>query len=674
VRKGRSVLRPIGLVALALTGVLTSGCAVGYNEALEMRNEQDPVKLADDELRLNDFLEHETGKLPRRCAVMETAVIIAKQQGYKASSAAVYNATVGLLESEARNPRVDEGSDHAAEDGAFERAWAVHCLGRLEDPDLVEFLVKVAVDADLSATTSCRTQIAALDALVPLVETVKKSAPDRNRLLAGIPVIRVKFPREKVAVGFAEERDRLLNFFVVALKTLENVNSLLEQPDTSKMSEPAWLETLTWDYQLVNEYVSKQSKAADPRSYEANLHHLLAVAHHPEPAVRKAARTVLMTAWPATLFERLIAKAKEDPRSAKEDLELLVGLLPSLDASARSYNAAPPAPDAIYYCSAGATTPTLNEVAVLSSDRFTRLKDDLSGALFTFTATASAADREFLYASIFEYDPCLLANQLVSVESRALVEKQPERVQHVRYLGNLLASQRVAADAALLEAVAVSLSHMVWVDDAAQQRQVASYMLEDRTECLAAACHLPIHAIASLSHLGANGILDLYFEALVRLEKRKDFAGFAASRYFKSQQGAPYAVLAAVFSRTEWDLRSKVVAFMLPRNPPALVGLLAGAIGKRPKPHSRDVEALGDVLMKRRADLPESSLKIGIDALAAGLPAADEDTALLIVRYLAELKHDAASESLDVYRRSGKCTFESVRTVVESALAPGQGK
>ncbi len=659
----------IGRRAVAVAGLVlaTSGCAISYEGARDLRQEKDAKSLEQGAGKCNEFLAEEVGIVPRRAMVMETGALVSKQNGYKASNATLYNRLVELLKAEAKNPKVHPDAT-GGDDGAYLRAWAVYCLGILEDDALIEYFIGCASDADLNASSGCRAQVAALDALVPLLEPLRKSPVLRNKLLAAIPRIRSKFPKANVANGEGAARDKLLDFFAIELKTLDNLTNVVQQCAADSVGVEPWLEALTWDYQILHESVGKKAKEATTEQYGANVAALLPIVHHSEPKVRAAARTIFQDVAPGTLFDRLVATAADKPEGAREDLEMLAGMLPRIADVARRYAQTPPGGAYVYY-DAGVGVSTLNEVAFLSSAAMSRSYGELTRAAFAFCAAEQAEAREYLYACLFEFDPVLLAKHLVAIESKALRENRAARAQHVRYLGNLLSSPRVVANATLQEAVAVSLSHMVWVDDPAQQKQVASYLLASRPDTLAAACAVVMREVARMSAPGAEGLLNLYLDALARFEKANGIAGYAASPYMKAVKDAPYPVLGRVFDRPEGALRGKVIAFLTPRDPAKLIDILAASLAAQKKPRSFELAALNDVLLGKKAVLRESAIKVGVDSLAACLVRTEEDNGLLIVRCLAELQHEAAFEALDIYRRSGKCRIESIKTLVVAAVA-----
>ncbi len=190
-------------VCLALVCVLALGCRVSPRQARELAAvETQPERLEAAEYLRAQLDDPELG-VPAAAWALDSLARLAVEGSFALHAPTAYGRVRAVLEAWTQPPRPALSPDQRQ----YLQAWAVRCLGLLEDPDTVGFLVEQVGRQREVPDGELRLARAALVALVPLEKTLR-AAPQalQDQLCAALFALR----RQERSPRGAEARELAL--------------------------------------------------------------------------------------------------------------------------------------------------------------------------------------------------------------------------------------------------------------------------------------------------------------------------------------------------------------------------------------------------------------------------------------------------------------------------------
>jgi hypothetical protein len=623
--------------ALAAT-LLLCGCALTPQGAKQLREAPEvTVQEENLELALVAFKPEEPHDSLTMALLIESTVELALKLKVKESKPGVYTRIVQALQDVARGAKLtDSGAV------SFVQSYAVYSLTRFEDPDHLQFLLDRLGSEKHSAERSM--DIAALTGVVHFMPRVVASTKMRMQLAKVMP---------SLSSSTNSQLGRLATFVESELKTPEVGIDLLSSAKREHPSDEEMLRRLTWGYELLLHLQKKPASKRSAAQARKLVDLVLALTSHPKKIIAKRARSILLQRSPYVYFvylSRRLEKVKS--RGVVEDL---VHFLPYAHRLSNAYRANPPKQTQVAFRFGKQVL--INEAARLKATPFTKLRTQILRAVFGYCrANASALRREFVYASLFDYDPHLLARFLVKHTSAmvsAESEGEKEAAQHGRYLTQLLGKAAVKKQPRTFAAVRRSLAQLVSKPIPAVHRQVAAVLAAQDPLSLTLEAGAVLRRMDMLSTRMREVALATYLTGLTAYQQRSQDA---MRKFPVDEIDLPYGVLVQAVAQKAPAVCEVALKFLLDRDPNvavlALNARLAHALESGQAPALPFLLMYIDVIAANRSSVDRSTIHEAVLLLAQFLERVDAEIALHFVRALGESGDPKATSILEAYRES----------------------
>lgn len=604
------------LLALAAIAMIAPGCGLSVDAVVRMRETlaaSASIETCKQRLKAEARARKNLDKLMLRferehadecwrAEVMTSMLAIDQWLDCRETDRPAHARLTSLLKAEYQAPRLKDGEDSEA----FYRlrAWGVHTLGKLDDPDLDEFFVSV-VAADVDAgQIDWATEFAAFDALSRRTAGISANAALRNRLLALLLRLNIMLDKTKGRVQPAarDQMQHYVLFFERELKNYDAIVDLLPDRAGQTVSDEEVMVYLGWNYQYLALGTHRAEAARE--LFARNTATLLSLAWHENAAIRTRARIILAEFAPAALFVQAAQSLAASPILA-EDCELLANIVPASDAASQQ------------------------------DERYRQAR--AFDAVFALLGKTPQGTREIVYARLLAHDPALLCTHLLSVNAQVLGEGASRMLQHIRYLRHL---RKLPLDAAVVAKIPPAMAVFVRARVPAVWEQVIAELFDSEPRLLADALAPQLDAIQQENADQARYLAGAFVAVLETMEKR------AITPPPPPDGKHPFDHLAPALERPELDVARTVIDFLTPRDPNRPVAVISRQIERQAagqnKPAAVRYAMLGDLVQTLRPKLDPAVAEAGIRALATGVRSSDEDVVLLCCRYLAELKADPA--------------------------------
>lgn len=653
------------VLVLAALAVCPAGCATDAGAFAKLRAAEDPRAAGRNLGTVLAALDKETSDAATRAVGFESAAVLARTGNTRREDPALYARLLDALSREIASPKVDPLSKIPDDDRDFLRAWAVYCLGELRDAPATTPLVLGALEnPQLAGDKAGRLHAAALHGLCLGVDHIRQSPDLRGRTLTLLPSARA-------LAGAAEGAEivRLADYLDAELRSLGTITGLLSEYQKIPPKEPVLLAALRNEYTLLSHLVLSKDPRTSAESYQANIAALAAVAQGNSPAGAARARVILGEFAPVSLAKVLLAKEKLPPAESQEPIEQLANLWGRLGEIAPFYASA----------SAGAylgeaRTIILNESALLRAGGIEKLRQDCLAAVYRWLNQPQTMPQiGHVVAFLHDAAPYWLADWCVrGIESEKQRQNAPWQEFYGTRLGNLLAGGRLEGNDELRQRALQAMSALAGAKAASVRSLAAAYLLEKHPGVLLSGVIPVVREAATLPAADAAQAVEACVRALNRHgEMTKPGA---------LPEGWDTALAAALRCK-DATLCSQIVAALADRKPEVAAGALSARLrapwGKGlPLEEWAAVQLLGDLLLSGKLGASDAAMKEGVQALAQVAPAADEEAALQIIRYLAALGSPgrAGLESLRPHEpRLSQAARAFLRLALEAPAAAAKG-
>ena len=651
-------------IPILAIGFTVGGCSISSQDAFDLREAPDADAAIDNQENLLEALSEPSENVKTRLIAMESAVILTNQYTQLRNNRLLYPRLTTILVQDLKSPRIRDGVATPHEI-SYLRCWALDCLSRLNDPSLIGKIIDVILSSD-SELTAC-----ALNALVPHLELFRFDRNLRRKLLTALtrlsPAPSYRTPPTIATVDQLELR----RFFESNLYNLSTVNEILTEAVDAPVDKQLLEQALNWDYRLLLYGLNTPGVRAEANFYQESIKNLLKLGLK-QPAyipseLSKQARIILLEIVPLRLFSELVAICRDKTNYPDILMRELLYTLPHLPDYLKPYIDGTTGEAVIR----AGNNWIINEADLAAPDRVARVTEDAKKLCWSYARSSDTAKRELVYSALFDLSPTELANFAISRNRNVLSENEEAVRQQARLLGNIRDHPALATDTELQTSLTQALADLVAVDSAPVRDLIAAYLIKSDPEVLAGALASPLRRMGAANSESVFNLVGLYLNALNSIENRPEKQK-EATRLFSAREDLPYAVLAVVFERPEHQPKSWVAAFLAEREPETLVKILTQSVGAddyNPGLPGRafNLILLNEVLLQEKAAIQKESLNQAVQAIGKSInKIKDEETALLTVRGLAELKHPIAKKILEQYARRGP-GWESVRLICESA-------
>jgi len=494
------------------------------------------------------------------------------------------------------------------------QAWCIHCLGQLDPPGLAAMLVDVLEENPLAEDPGYLISLAALDALQLKAAALTADTALRRRVLRKLATISADVRRGRLSAERREQLAPVTAWFERNCKGYADVVHLLPGGATDRADDPTLLEILKWNYRRLAVGEHRSDRPGTAELLRTNIDRLVLLAWDRGNAVRAAARMILAEFAPLDLFGTLADRIASDAPLTGEDFEHFANLLGRVD-----------------LLLAGDDDPA----AVAAVRR--RRPRAIARALERISE-APVKSREVLYARLLVHDRKALTAGLVAAGAGVLAEPPEKVLQHLRYLGLLLpagAGGGPNADARIAAAIGPFLRR----PSTPIRRRVVSLLLERHALELARHAAAAMKTVAREPAAPAACLVDAYLTCLGRIESAPQPPG--RQRLAAILAADPFELLTSAVAHSQYEIRSKVAAYLSPRDPGLLVSLLAeniaGRLGRGEAVNAKEMALLGDVVQATRKRLAGEVFERAVAALLEGATGADEQRSVLCARYVIEL-------------------------------------
>jgi hypothetical protein len=511
--------------------------------------------------------------------------------------------------------RREYASPRASSDEHDVRAWAVYCLGHIDQPKLVSFFVEVLAENKHATDPGYMVCLAALHSLHPHIDDLKHDAGLRKRMLLKLATMKADL-RQVGGGDQAKSVRQAVTWFERELQGYGIVVELLPPAGTQGTNVAPLLEILDWNYQrlAIGDHLQPDGRAVP--EFDINCTKLLSLAWHRDAEVRRRSRIILERFAPQKLFENLAQRLIEADNPLTEDFEHFANLLATTDT----------------LWAAGSEETTVTE--------YSDIRQRAIASVFRQISSIPLDSRSLIYSRLLECEPEGLAKGLLAINSAVLEEPEANVLQQLRTLGLVRNEGRAVAETGMDIKLAKALAAFMRRPSLLVRQQVVAHLLDTHPIILSAGCIAPLETIGSEPTTTADYLVDTYLSCLELIEQQNQ-SDDSAGRTIQDVAEADCGVLRSPYGRPEFAIKAKIAHFLRPRRGDLLLEFacddLAGKVVSGGTADIREVALLGDIVECDRAKLEADTCSTCVNVLRQALCAGDEEQALLCARYLLHL-------------------------------------
>ncbi len=603
------------------------GCSPDVNAVRSMSEETRLDIAGENYLELLEWFSEQNDPIWRAEAI-NTLVTLDKRLDSSIQDPASHESVIRLLKEEYTHPKVTDLA--SSQDIYLVKAWAIHGLGKLQDPSLAGFMVSVLESNSERTDPQFQIRASALNALSRDMRGLALAKPLRNRILRQLPSIEYELRRRNLQGNLEVLIEEINRYCKGNLKTYGGIVEVLPESLSEASDSKVVLKLLEWNYQKLSAGMHFKS---DLSLFRANIQKLLILAWSPNNNIRTHSRIILAEFAPLSLYRQLVSTLENGKGNLQRDSILLANLLPDAD-DAASWDLSQRR-----IVAANAES----KEAGFDIKEYPPLRTRAQLCLDRKITNISTDSREIIYARLLAHDPDSLADHQTNIASAALKEPEERNLQQLRYLGRLLSKDTPLLTAQKRDEIVRLIGGYMQKKSLPVRKQVVAHLLKPKPSALALSIASLLGDIGSENSAGASYLLNAYLMSLQRIEDLAE-QGKKTSypKELLSQFGNhPYNLLANVLKRPEMKLNDSVVYFLDTRDPNNLLDMYSDYISlelfHKRTPKLKEFAVLGDMMISHRSKLSKAVIAKTEKVIRLGMRTENKEQSLLCCRYLLEL-------------------------------------